>query len=505
METQNKEINNLKNYLIELKGYKSQQNEENKFIENSMFRRVIALLKLSHSNRAQDEKKYSKMNYNTFSKEEEKINQELEKLNELKENAGNYIIPELMLFIMSSAHNDWIVSNFSDTKEKELNNKNTNNKKMIEQKDRFVQFELLNKENLKKYSSVLFPIFDALEIEYDEKDVINQFDRKQLVYMLKNGIFSGDSLKENLQNLDMDYLEIYGYKTNIKENVAEKIKDFIKKNDVAESVQEKLELNFVENFKRNLKSDSKDIGIFYVPKRNQTKLNFKFDDSIMHKKIGFKKMAYPHANKPIPKVLFDLSVNTGLFFAENLNSKKYEYINFNNQTAERNLFLSYDECSDEQKRHINRREKKVDKFVKKIENSDSKKYSEKGLVTIVMPNSFENKVNVVQIEMSKKDLAECRILPSEIGWCSKKKALINSSKNLLLSGNVETSDNIVHEKRRMEFTDKINDNSGVSRNSSIIRNSGVDESIEMSSKKEYEVKKENWNQYKKQDDNEIQK
>lgn len=500
MEKQDREINNLENYLIDLKGYKSQQDEENKFIEKSMLRRVIALLKLSHSNRAQDEKKYSKMNYNTFSKEEEKIKQELEKLNELKENAGNYIIPELMLFIMSSAHNDWIVSNFSDTKEKKANNQ-----KMIEQKDRFVQFELLNKENLKKYSSVLFSIFDALEIEYDKNDVIYQFDRKQLVYMLKNGIFSGDSLKENLQNLDMDYLEIYGYKTNIKENVAEKIKDFIKKNDVAESVQEKLELNFVENFKRNLKSDSKDIGIFYVPKRNQTKLNFKFDDNIMHKKIGFKKMAYPHANKPIPKVLFDLSVNTGVFFAENLNSKKYEYINFNNQTAERNLFLSYDECSDEQKRHINRREKKVDKFVKKIENSDSKKYNEKGLVTIVMPNGLENKVNVVQIEMSKKDLAECRILPSEIGWCSKKKALINSSKNLLLSGNVETSGNIVHEKRRMEFTDKINDNSGVSRNSSIIRNSGVDKSIEMSSKKEYEVKKENWNQYKKQDDNEIQK
>lgn len=493
METQNKEINNLENYLIELKGYKSQQNEENRFIENSMFRRVIALLKLSHSNRAQDEKKYSKMNYNTFSKEEEKIKQELEKLNELKENAGNYIIPELMLFIMSSAHNDWIVSNFSDTKEKELNNKNTNNKKMIEQKDRFVQFELLNKENLKKYSSVLFPIFDALEIEYDKNDVIYQFDRKQLVYMLKNGIFSDDSLKEKLQNSDIEYLETYEYKANGKENINKKLKDFIIKNDVAQSVQEKLEINFVNNFKKNLKLDSKDIGIFYVPKRNQKKLNFKFDDSIMHKKIGLKKIAYPHANKPIPKVLFDLAVNVGVFFAENLNSKKYEYINFNDQTVEKNLFLSYDECSEEQKKHINKREKKVDKFVKKIEKSDSKKYNEKGLITIVMPNNFEDRANIVQIEISKKELAECRILPSEVGWCIKKKSLINSSKNLLLSENVGISDNNVHEKRKKEFTDKINDNYGIS------GKSGVNENIKISSKKE------NSNQNKKQDDNEIQK
>lgn len=73
-----------------------------------------------------------------------------------------------------------------------------------------------------------------------------------------------------------------------------------------------------------------------------------------------------------------------------------------------------------------------------MQKSKSKKYTESGVITLVNSrfNLADNTMpEIIQFEITKKELAQIGILPSEIGWESKNKALVSSNNGILIYTN----------------------------------------------------------------------
>ena len=100
---------------------------------------------------------------------------------------------------------------------------------------------------------------------------------------------------------------------------------------------------------------------------------------------------------------------------------------------------------------IDKRNKKIEKLAQKIENNQSSKYDELGIITFVLLDNTEpfvtkeknaginkeQKPEIIQIEITKGEIVRLGYLPQELGWEKKKIAVINSRRSVLICGNKE--------------------------------------------------------------------
>lgn len=425
----------LKRDLEEVKHYNVHIDMELKKIETDMFETIYSLLRVVNEENSNDYNNI--MQGNTSEEDIENLKNgyisKAQNISKLSENSENYYIPEMLLYVMSHAHNNWVSNNINKYG---LKNDNTAYK--------YVPFNMLNWNVVEKeYYSILKPIIDSIGIKCDKEEICKQFQRNQLTFLFENEVFSKEDLHDRMKNIINTYKTIY---LDVNKADDEKYSDDAVIENISNQVSKKMELNWAKRFKQVLMMDKGEIGIITASNIQQRKKVYKFSDNIGQKIIGFKKDAFPVFNKPISKVLYNLATVNGIIFAKNIKKHEYKYFNSNIIMNRPVQFISYEDCSEEQKRQISKRRKKVKKFVDKVEKYAKNKKEEYGLITLIpinkenpneLPGSNYKKTNnesgnIIQIRMSLKELAQFEILPEEIGWESHNKALITSSKGKLL-------------------------------------------------------------------------
>lgn len=409
----------LKSLLKKYRSYKVQNNEEDMEVENFMFSRIYSYLNIASIDKSRTNELEELLKINDENSAEE--------LKKLEQGAENYNITELILYIMSNAHEDWVIRH-----------QNSLNDKQIKDAYKFVPFNLLNWKDAKKYFAILEPIFDALNVNFDEEEVKNQFERNQFLFLMKHGIYTKETFKEKLKKMDELYPEILTVKGKDGIRLDQKLSGKSISSQIFIEAVGKISFNVSDRLRRILKLDKDDIGFFKVDDLTHRISTYKYADNIVQRKIGFKRLAYPKVTKAVPRTIYELASSLGIFFAKNVNRHDYSYVDFKNNIGKKALFLPYNECSNEQKKHIEKRRRKLEKFVSKVQNSKSKKYTEPGVITLINSrfNLEGNKMpEIIQFEITKKELAQIGILPSEIGWESKNKALVNPDKGILIYNN----------------------------------------------------------------------
>lgn len=422
---------NLKRDLEAVKHYNPQIDMEQKKIETYMFETIYSLLRVINED---NNNEYNSIMQSDITEDDiDNLKSDniikLQNISKMSENSGNYYIPEMMLYIMSRAHNDWVSNN--------INKYDLEKDKNVY---KYVPFNMLEWNEIEeKYYNILKPITDSIGINCDKEDIHKQFERNQLTFLFENNVFSKDDLADKMKNIINDYKMIF---LDLNKTDEEKYCSDSVINNITKQVSKRIELNWVKRFKQILMMDKGEVGIITAGNIQQRKKVYKFSDNIGQKIIGFKKDAFPVFNKPISKVLYNLATVNGIIFAKNIKKHEYKYFNSNIIMNKPAQFISYDVCSEEQKRQILKRRKKVKKFVDKVEKNN--KGEEYGLITLIpinKENSEEligkqtNKESgkIIQIQMTLKELAQLEILPEEIGWESHNKALITSSKGKLLN------------------------------------------------------------------------
>lgn len=428
----------LKENLSKYKGYKGIRIAELKNVEKCIFKYISDLLGINAIEKQKEREKKGKYINEKDSKKEEEIRKELKEMAEI---CSSYQKPEMILYILSKAHEEWV----------------KDNKQMIQRRFakspwQFVPFELLEWKDTKKYLSVLEPIFRAMDIELDTKELKKEFQRMQLTYLLEKGIHSSKSLKKVIQE-DKFFFTVsgqYKYKNGMS------LREMLKQEEIAENIStevaKRIELNIGKHLKEILLSDANEVGIVSIPDEKMRMEIYKFNESLSQKKIGFKRNVGLRNNKPVNKCLFRIANDCGIIFMKNIKKHDYRYCNLTNSLNQLPQFISADKCTPEQKRLIERRKRKVNLFQFRVKKSNSKKYDVPGVITMVYLKKekpmeialIENKrvesksernsnaPKIIQIEITKRELAEMGILPSEVGWECKKKALIPCSDNSVL-------------------------------------------------------------------------
>ena len=184
----------LKMLLKEYRGYKGQNEQEDMKLESFMLSRIYSFFNIASIEKSRTNELEELLEINTENSAED--------LRKLEQGTENYNVTELILYVMSNAHEDWIIRHQDSLNDKQINNAY-----------KFIPFNLLNWKDAKKYFAILEPIFNALNINYDEEEVKNQFDRDQLLYLIKHGIYTKEILKslyqkckkakvKNIQNLE---------------------------------------------------------------------------------------------------------------------------------------------------------------------------------------------------------------------------------------------------------------------------------------------------------------
>lgn len=428
----------LREDLISVRKYQEQTDIESKKIEYKMFEEIFSFLRVSYDEKDKERQLWKLAENNNDDTDIMK----LENISELAENVSDYKPSELMLHIMLCAHDNWIKDNIDniDFKSNEMSNS-------------FVPFYMLNWQEIdKRYFSVLHPILNAMKIEINEDKIIKQFMRNQTVYLVNNGIFSKSDLDKNL------YLILKDYYISLNQKNKDSIK-YINSNkvisNISKSISENIELDGVKRIKDAFTFDKNEIGFIAAKNVKERKQIYKFSDSIGQRKIGFKKRSYPILNKPASKIMFDLTIGNDIILVQNIKKHDYSYIDASNSIIKPIKYITYDECNEEQRKQIAKRDKKVKKFVDKVNNSNSKKYSEPGLITLVsLQNKSTNlKPEILQIPLTLKDLAQMRVLPKEIGWEVNNKTLINSKRSLLIGQGKTT--NITETTNNNDFKNRL--------------------------------------------------
>lgn len=368
----------------------------------------------------------------------------LKQFKQIKKQASqDYYCDELVVHLLNKAHNDWILAHKEELEKSELRNL-----------EKFAPFPLITNEMCNEYLNVLTPIFKCLDIKFDKRDVETAFARRQLIFMLKNEIFSGDNLKEKIMNIKEIYPEILELGTKLKG--IKKIQELYAMEDIAENIAERINqrnsLNFADKFKEVFLKDNK-VGFFSVVNSKQDNKIYKFSDRFSQQKIGFKKQGLPRPGKPVTEAVFKLARFGNTFFAKNVGRNDYKYRNYSTNA---NQFLTYDNCNEEQKRAIDKREKRLKKFINKIDYINDA--DTPGVISLVVVrhepeclykedmNTANDKKEIIQIPITQRELAKMRILPNEVGWEKEKKAIINSSNKAIFV----SSDKSL-KKQRKEF------------------------------------------------------
>lgn len=96
-----------------------------------------------------------------------------------------------------------------------------------------------------------------------------------------------------------------------------------------------------------------------------------------------------------------------------------------------NEFISYDDCTEEQKKAIDKRKQKVEKFTKKVSKDRTGKYDKAGKISVPVfktNNRAYDGLNAtasaeigstIEIEVTQRELAEAGILPEDFKWMEK--------------------------------------------------------------------------------------
>ncbi|MBR1654205.1 MAG: hypothetical protein IJ690_04575 [Clostridia bacterium] len=409
----------LKMLLKEYRGYKGQNEQEDMKLESFMLSRIYSFFNIASIEKSRTNELEELLEINTENSAED--------LRKLEQGTENYNVTELILYVMSNAHEDWIIRHQDSLNDKQINNAY-----------KFVPFNLLNWKDAKKYFAILEPIFNALNVNYDEEEVKNQFDRDQLLYLIKYGIYTKEIFKEKLKKMDELYPEVLTVKCKEGVRLDQKLSEENISDQIFKEASGKISFNVSDRLKKMLKIDKDNIGFVKTDDLTHRLSTYKYADNIVQRKIGFKRFAFPRFTKAIPKTIYELANNLGIIFAKNVNKHDYNYVDFKDNIGKKVLFLTYNECTNEQKKHIEKRRRKLEKFVSKVQKSKSKKYTESGVITLVNSrfNLADNTMpEIIQFEITKKELAQIGILPSEIGWESKNKALVSSNNGILIYTN----------------------------------------------------------------------
>lgn len=433
----------VKDNLEKYNGYSSQKTDENKMIEQSILTQIISFLRI-YEERDMYSKVNAKKDFEEYLKNKNNDETELRRfqkdLEQMRKATDNYKMSELFLFIMSNAHNMWLEKNKGNLLKKNIVNPYN-----------YVPFELLKYDDIDRYLNVLYPITKALNIDIDCNELRKAHERKQIAFLIENKIFSETDLKNIIKQPCKIYSKI-DEMVNDGDITLKQILELEKIADViAKGVSKKIELNISKHLKETLKSDKKNVGIVKIKDLDKRKRVFRFLEDIKNKKIGVKKLAFPRPNKPINKVLYDIVKTSDVIFAQNIKKYDYKYFDLKNHVIKEVDFIPQEKCTSEQKRQIEKRNKKLKTFKAKVENCDSKKYDIPGIITMIYVGNNENQV--VQLEITKRELAEIDILPSEIGWEEKNKALINMNKNnvTFIPNNDYCENSRKKEKNEMEY------------------------------------------------------
>ena len=415
----------LKRELVKFRNYGIQTECESMRIEELMLSEICKSLDIQTMEKSENnslEEIFKKQ----YDKHDDGTN--IEDLKKLKRDSDNYNISELILFFISHAHDDWVKRNELRLDLKKINDAY-----------KFVPYELLGWDEVKKYYSILSPVLNALEIEHSEQEVRKDYELEQVIFLLNNGIYTNELLSEKLRNIEYIYPQILTVQCDDGKSLSDKLRSQHVLTQIYNQYTDRYSINIVEKLKKVIKNESRNIGFARIPDIQYRKGVYKLYQDLEKSKIGIKRNAMPRESRLINKAIFKLARDSGIVFVKNLNKYDYNYTDYSKHFVEKVCFKPFDNCSNEEKKQIEKRNKKLEKFINAVNKSTNKKYLETGLITLLTVdkeiNSKNAKSEILQIEISKKELAELGILPEEVCWETKHKALINSSKNTQINSN----------------------------------------------------------------------
>lgn len=139
-----------------------------------------------------------------------------------------------------------------------------------------------------------------------------------------------------------------------------------------------------------------------------------------------------NVSRPMPKKIFDIGKEYGAGFPADIRHVVEAYSG--SESVYENNFISMDDCSEEQKKEILKRTKKVEKFQEKVSKSEDGRYDKKGVISIPIyeTNNMEyvpfpvkkdypraKVADTIEIEVTQRELAEAGILPEDFKWMEK--------------------------------------------------------------------------------------
>lgn len=128
-------------------------------------------------------------------------------------------------------------------------------------------------------------------------------------------------------------------------------------------------------------------------------------------------------SRPMPKKLYDLGQES-IGFPETIWFGGLG----TTDVAYENEFIPYGECTDEQKKKIDIRRKKVEQFAKKVSEDKTGKYDKVGKISIPVfktnrgayvgnfPRVSAESKSSIEIEVTQRELAQAGILPEDFRW-----------------------------------------------------------------------------------------
>lgn len=452
----------FKKSLIKYRNYEPLKEHGLISMEDNMISTIFWLIRTQNNNIQ------ATMNLNKLNSKKDKIDEstleekdyDLEYLESSISNLNNYKKNNFILYILEQAHNNWMIEN----------GKKLDFKK-IKDARKFIPFKMMEWKDATKYMQVLQPILGSLGLEYDKNELENQFNRDKLCFMFKYLIYSKESLIENLKKTEDFYPELVYEKNDNGVRFTDRLKKETVINQIADQVDENSDLNLANQLKKVLMFDKDNIGMAYNKLLNERKGEYHYEENLGQRKFGFKKMSYPRFKAPISKGLFEIA-NQDIIMVKNIKSFDYKYVTMSNTRVyhrENVQFIPFEKCSDENKKLIEKREKKQKKLLNKVNLKNSAKYKEPGLITFVLlANEKVSKIEksrrtildkpsnieIIQVQMTKEEIAKLGYLPEELGWEKKKRALVNSQKSVLITSDKDF-DNQQNDNRKK--SDKTND------------------------------------------------
>lgn len=129
-------------------------------------------------------------------------------------------------------------------------------------------------------------------------------------------------------------------------------------------------------------------------------------------------------SRPMPKNIYDLGNTLSIGFPADITTVPGQYDS--PEKIYTNDFISFEDCSEEQKAAIRRREKEIARFKEKVTSDIDGKYDKKGIISIPIYKTNTGRLGTdaphaevegtIQLDVTQRELAEAGILPEDFGW-----------------------------------------------------------------------------------------